>query len=121
MTDTSKTRRSEHIEQREFVEWFRKTYPGVLIFAIPNGGKRGAAAAAKLQLEGVVPGVPDLCVPEWHLWIEMKRSDGGIVGTDQKKVMGQIEDCGYTCVVAWGDADAREKVQAHARWHGYGC
>ena len=121
MTDTSKTRRSEHIEQREFVEWFRKTYPGVLIFAIPNGGKRGAAAAAKLQLEGVVPGVPDLCVPEWHLWIEMKRADGGIVGTDQKKVMGQLEDCGYTCVVAWGDADAREKVQAHVRWHGYGC
>ena len=119
MPNTNKTRRSEHVEQREFVEWFRKTYPGVLIFAIPNGGKRGAAAAARLQLEGVVPGVPDLFVPAWWLWIEMKREDGGTVSTDQEKIMGHLEECGYTCVVARGDADAREKVQTHVRWHGH--
>ena len=47
-------RRSEHLEQREFVSWFRQTFPGVLIHAIPNGGKRGRAEALRLKVEGVV-------------------------------------------------------------------
>ena len=44
---------TEHEEQREFVCWFKQTYKGVRIFAIPNGGLRGRAAAGKLKAEGV--------------------------------------------------------------------
>ena len=58
---------SEHAEQAGFVTWFRTKYPGTLIFAIPNGGKRDIVTAKKLQMEGVTPGVPDLFIPAWSL------------------------------------------------------
>ena len=70
---------TEHEEQREFVRWFRQNHPGVRIFAIPNGGARSITTAAKLKVEGVSAGVPDLCIPAWGMWIEMKRQKGGRV------------------------------------------
>lgn len=106
-----KTGRYEHVEQRSFVSWFRKTYPDVLIFAIPNGGYRSKATAAKLKVTGVTPGIPDLFIPEYGLWIEMKRANGGVVGREQKAVMEELERCGYTCRVAHGDNEARTIVQ----------
>jgi hypothetical protein len=48
--------KSEHIEQREFVSWFRKTHDPVRIFAIPNGGGRSRSVGAKLKVEGVSAG-----------------------------------------------------------------
>lgn len=102
--------RTEHEEQRELVQWFRQTFPGVLIFAIPNGGARSAATAGRLKAEGVVAGVPDLFVPAWRMWIEMKRTKGGSVSPDQKSVMGYLENTGYICIVAKGRADAVEKI-----------
>ena len=51
---------TEHEEQREMVRWFRQTYPNVRIFAIPNGEKRSISVAARLKVEGVNAGVPDL-------------------------------------------------------------
>ena len=74
---------NEHFEQRELVKWFRQTFKGVRIFAIPNGGIRSLSTAAKLKAEGVSSGVPDLCVPEWRLWIEMKRVKGGSLSAEQ--------------------------------------
>ena len=56
---------TEHEEQREVVRWFRQTYKGVRIFAIPNGGARSPATAGRLKAEGVSSGVPDLFVPAW--------------------------------------------------------
>ena len=48
-----------------------------MLFAIPNGGHRHKAVAAKLKAEGVRPGVPDLCLPvarglHHGLYIELK-------------------------------------------------
>lgn len=102
--------KTEHEEQREFVSWFRKRYPGVLIFAIPNGGHRSKATAARLKAEGVVPGVPDLCIPEWMVFIEMKRRKGGRLSKDQKNVMDQLQAAGYSCYVCAGADEAREVV-----------
>ena len=75
---------SEHDEQVGFINWFRAKYSGVLIFAIPNGEKRAISVAKRLKAEGVVRGVPDLYVPTWNLWIEMKRASGGRLSPDQK-------------------------------------
>jgi len=61
------TGRSEHVEQREFVSWFRKNYKWIRIIAIPNGGQRNIATAARFKAEGVMRGVPDLYVPAWHV------------------------------------------------------
>ena len=51
----------EHQEQKTLIKWCEyKGHPYNLIFAIPNGGQRHKAVAAKLKAEGVKSGVPDL-------------------------------------------------------------
>ena len=101
--------RSEHIEQAEFVSWFRKTYPGTIIFAIPNGGARSKSQGARLRLQGVLAGVFDLMVPEWHLWIEMKRQDGRLSPAQTAFGKAMLE-AGYQCMVAYGCDDAIEQI-----------
>lgn len=101
---------SEHYEQREFVRWFRQTYKDVRIFAIPNGGARSVSASGRLKAEGVSPGVPDLFVPEWRLWIEMKRQAGGVLSKQQKDWISYLALCGYKVVVANGCEAARQHV-----------
>lgn len=100
---------TEHEEQRELVRWVRQTY-GVLIFAIPNGGERKKSQAARLKVEGVVRGVPDLFIPEWNVWVEMKRQSGGRLSKEQKDIHKQLEACGHTVIVGYGSEDAKAKI-----------
>jgi hypothetical protein len=106
---------TEHEEQRELVSWFRKTYPGVLIFAVPNGGYRGKAAAGRIKLEGGVAGIPDLCVPAWNLWVEMKRAKSGRLSAEQKEVIAYLEQIGHTVIIGRGFEDARRQVEEAVR------
>lgn len=101
---------SEHVEQREFVEWFRSQYPDLWIFAIPNGGKRGIREAARLKAEGVTAGVPDLYCPAVKLWIEMKRQKGSRTSKEQKDWIVYLAGIGHTAIIAYGYADAVEKT-----------
>jgi hypothetical protein len=104
--------RSEHVEQREFVSWFRQTYRPVRIFAIPNGEARSRTVGARLKLEGVSPGVPDLFVPEWGLWVEMKRTKGGTISPSQKDWHRYLLSIGQRVIVGHGFEDACRQVQA---------
>jgi hypothetical protein len=108
---------SEHFEQRELVKWFRQTFKGVRIFAIPNGGVRSLSTAAKLKAEGVSSGVPDLCIPEWRLWIEMKRVKGGSLSAEQKDWIAYLEGVKYWCIVGKGAEDAKTKILAFKEQH----
>ena len=101
---------SEHDEQVGFVLWFRARFPGVLILAVPNGGKRHPGTARKLKAEGVVPGVPDLFVPEWSLWVEMKRAKGGRLSPDQRQVIAYLEGIGHSVIVGHGAEDASRQL-----------
>lgn len=101
---------SEHQEQTGFVRWFRSRWPHVLIFAIPNGGKRSMSTAKNLKLEGVVPGVPDLFIPAWGIWIEMKRQKGGRLSADQEEMISYMESCGHHVIVGYGATDASDKL-----------
>ncbi len=109
MRTTKKPSRSEHEEQRAFVEWWRKTQRD-MIFAIPNGGARGKAQAGKLRAEGVMPGVWDLCAPERYLWIEMKVGTGRL-SKEQREFGKAMLGAGYHCIVAWSCDDAIQQVQ----------
>ena len=82
------------------------------IFAIPNGEARSKAAGARLKLEGVSPGVPDLFVPEWQLWIEMKRAKGGTISPAQKDWHAYLATIGQRVIVGYGVEDARRQIQA---------
>lgn len=103
--------KSEHLEQVEFVAWFRKTYPGVRIFAIPNGGARSVSQGMALKAEGTSKGVPDLFVPEFRLFIEMKNSKGGQVSVDQRDWLEYLNSCGYTAKVCNGFSEAKLFVE----------
>jgi len=78
---------SEHDHQKSVINWAEVKsgeYPELrLLYAIPNGGHRHKAVAAKLKAEGVKPGVPDLCLPvprgtHHGLYIELKPQWHGI-------------------------------------------
>ena len=101
---------SEHLQQVRLVSWFRRTYPDTRIFAIPNGGGRSASQGAALKAEGVTPGVPDLCVPEWLLWVEMKREAGGVVSPVQRDWSQDLEGIGHRVIVGRGFEDARRQI-----------
>jgi len=103
---------SEHQHQVRVVDWCRYDAPNHLrlqasqIYAIPNGGHRKPAVAAKLKAEGVVAGVPDLHLPiaagrEHGLYIEMKRP-GERPTAEQLVRMTQLRKNGYRAVVAEG-------------------
>ncbi len=101
---------SEHVEQRNFVMWFRQNHRGVKIFAIPNGGYRHRAVAGKLKAEGVSPGVPDLYIPAWKLWIEMKREKGGTLSKDQQNWRDYLIGIGDHWIRGNGCEDAKSKI-----------
>ena len=84
----------EHFEQVAYVQWFRRTYPGVLIFAIPNGGNRDGIVGWQLKQEGVTPDVPDLLCPKFMLFVEMKRI-GGRARPGQKLMAEYLIGCGF--------------------------
>lgn len=65
--------------------------------------------------EGVCPGVPDLYVPQWRLWIEMKRQKGGRLSPDQKDWIEYLEGVGDTVIVGKGAADASRQVLEFVR------
>lgn len=68
----------------EWVYWQKRKMPELgNLFAIPNGGKRHPAIAAKMKAEGVMRGVPDcfLAVPtetSHGLFLEHKWGKGGM-------------------------------------------
>lgn len=102
----------EHAEQLHFLRAFRLHYPNTLIFAVPNGGARNRAVAGQLKAEGVTPGVPDLFIPAWQTWVEMKRQKHGSVSGDQKHIIAHLEAVGYHVIIARGWVDGIEQIDA---------
>jgi len=101
-------KRSEHVEQREFVQWVRQMTPH-RIFAIPNGGSRGASQGAMLKAEGVSAGVPDLYIPALHHWVEMKII-GGKTSPVQRDWHDYLRSIGDPVVVAYSRDEAVHAV-----------
>jgi hypothetical protein len=98
---------SEHYHQKAFFAWVgRQKRPELdAIFAVPNGGHRHPAVAAKLKAEGVRPGVPDVLLPSPRggfvgLAIEFKF-DAGNCTKEQRERITRMQIDGWMCVVAW--------------------
>jgi hypothetical protein len=104
---------SESEEQEGFVNWFRDKFPGVLIYAIPNGGHRAVSVAKRLKAEGVVAGIPDLHIPAWQMWVEMKRVNGGSLSLEQKAMIAYLEAIGHRVIVGRGATDASRQLIEH--------
>ncbi len=113
---------SEHQEQAALVQrcqWYANQYPELaLLYAVPNGGLRTKATAAKLRAEGVKSGIPDLVLPiprqqrdgTWlhGLYIELKTTSGK-TSEAQEWWLEQLRRQGYLAVVCKGQ-DAAWRV-----------
>jgi hypothetical protein len=99
---------SEHVIQRQAVQWIRQNTPYV-VFAIPNGENRSRATGGRLKAEGVLAGVPDLCIPALSLFIEMK-TDVGEVSPMQKEVHERLRKDGQTVEVCRSVEDVMRVV-----------
>lgn len=108
---------SEHAEQCAVVEYCRlRRYP---VFAIPNGGSRNKAEAARLKAEGVSAGVPDLFLPVpnrlYHgLFVEMKYGKGR-TSPAQNDWLALLRKNGYDAQVCYGADAAMERIDAYMR------
>ena len=116
VVDLKRKRKSiEHIDQVKVVQHFRAFYPDIIIAAIPNGGDRTASERVRLHSEGVLAGMPDLCVLEpkngFHaLFVEMKTK-AGVVSSKQSAVNLQLNAKGYRAVVARSAAEAIKSIE----------
>lgn len=112
---------TEHDEQVMFVNWFRLQFPRVMIIAVPNGAHLAgservrAAKMARMKAEGLTPGVPDLFIPEWKFWIEMKRRKAAVVSPEQRQMIAYLSTCGYETVIARGFDEARDAALRRSR------
>lgn len=112
----------KHVEsqtQRACVKWFRLAYPKLsrLLFAVPNGGKRGIREAAIMKAEGVVAGVADLLllIPKGNhnaLAIEMKTSKGK-QNENQKLWQEDFEKAGGKYVVCRCFDEFRNEIEKY--------
>ena len=93
----------EHEIQKGFVDWFSLQYPRyrMLLFAVPNGGRRDSVTGSMLKAEGVTAGVSDLI-----LFIPRKGYHGLCIETktpkktsrqspSQKEWQKAVEEQGY--------------------------
>ncbi len=112
---------TEHEEQVSLFQWaelaaIKRPALG-LMFAIPNGGKRHKATAAKLKAEGVKAGVPDIFLPvpvgAYHgLWIELKTQTGK-PSPKQQVWLKALAAQGYQAAVCYGWMQARQVLLAY--------
>lgn len=106
---------TEHAHQAALFCWAgamaRTKWPELKwMYAIPNGGERNAATAARLKAEGVKSGVSDVCLPfsrrDFHgLYIEMKKPGGK--ESDKQIEFGAFlveNNYDYACFETWDSA-----------------
>ena len=122
---------TEHQEQVMLFNWARMQsgkYPELAyMFAVPNGaflggktGQQRAYLAHKLKSEGLKPGVPDIFLPcargGYHgLFIEMKRSKGGRLSTEQAQWIADLLNQGYAVYKAEGWVKAKEIIESYLK------
>ena len=118
---------SESQEQQALFSWWRiggfRTFglAACQLFAIPNGGKRGIATAARMKSEGVTAGIPDvfLAAPSGDkhgLFIELKRATRQArLSSAQQVTISILRTAGYECVVAHGWVAARQEIENYLK------
>lgn len=110
---------SEHIHQTALFDLLRlneSKYPILKhIFAIPNGGQRHKAVAAKLKAEGVKAGIFDIFVPipkgsSHGMFIEMKYGKNKL--TKEQNEFGIFAACyGYDAQVCYSWQEAAKVIE----------
>ena len=114
---------SEHQEQAALFEWAaiksRQIPELAYLYAVPNGGFRHKATAAKLKAEGVKRGVPDVALPvargPYHgCWIEMKYGKNKPTSS-QERWMEFLRGQGHYVTVCYSWEEASRELMDYLR------
>ena len=117
-------RQLEHKEAVLLTRWARiqATAGGPMkwLFAIPNGGLRNKAVAAKMKAEGVQAGVSDYLLPvpsgKYHgLFIELKAPGKTYPTPGQYEFLDDMASLGYAATWCRGFQPAAEAIEAYLR------
>ena len=108
----------EHEIQKAIIDWRDMQAIGNpirLLYAIPNGGARGVLEAVRLKREGVLAGMPDLCLPVPNrlfsaLYIEVKTAKGR-VSPEQSERFEELLEVGNEVTVVRTAQKAIEVIQ----------
>ena len=122
MKPRRKPRQTEHAMQCAVIKacrYLERDHPEVkYLFAVPNGGARHPAVAAKLKAEGVRRGVPDLFLPlpipgrYAGLWIEMK-AHGGRITQNQDDYLRFLQEVGFMTKICYSAQEAVDMIVCH--------
>ena len=114
-------RDAEHREQAALIRWaalHARRYPALrLLYAVPNGGHRVPAVAARMKAEGVRAGIPDLCLPVPRcgysaLYVEMKAARGRLTDA-QAETLSTLRGEGNACAVCHAWTEAADLIAAY--------
>lgn len=112
----------KHIEddiQEAFFNTARMVFPklGKLLFAVPNGGKRNKFEAARLQKQGVTPGVSDIIcmVPnkEYHFLCLETKTETNDQSEHQIQFQKEVEQVGGLYVMFRSAAEGVEILKSY--------
>lgn len=113
----------------KLTRWNGEPIANVLVH-VPNGAYLGAdpktrsITMGKLKAMGLQPGVFDYLVPvpimKGHticpgLWLEMKRTKGGTVSTEQEQFRDRMQALGWDCVIAKGWIEASRIIESYLK------
>lgn len=108
---------TEEVEQIQFVYWLHAKE--IRHYSIPNG-RNTVGENLRYKRMGQNAGVPDICVPipsgPYHsLYIELKRTHGGVVRDNQKEWLQWLNSQGHKAVVARGFEEAKKVVEEYLK------
>jgi hypothetical protein len=102
------------LQGNDVLPYLRRVAPDVMVFHIPNGGLRGKREAARLKWQGVLAGLPDLCLiaPVGRVFFMELKTKTGRLSADQKAIHGWLSAIGVSCAVIRSIDDARNALKA---------
>lgn len=102
----------ESWEQQSLVAELERLEPGILMEINPAAGmKLDKRMAALVKTLGYQAGTLDIFLPEYHIYIELKRQKGGSLSPEQKARIPRLESAGYRVIVARGAVDAVDQLR----------
>jgi len=109
---------AETSEQQRVIKWCRASGGEYeKIYSIPNEGKRTGKNGARMKAQGLLAGMPDLCLPVMRdgkgaLYIEMKRQ-GEEPSDKQWAVINRLRRDGYAVQVCDSYEEALEALRRY--------
>lgn len=103
---------TEEYEQVSLINELLRRKPDLLLEINPAAGmKLSKQQGAKCKKLGYQAGTLDIFLPEYHCYIELKRTKGGGLTKQQRERIPRLEKAGYLVIVAKGAVDALNQLE----------